>query len=100
MSRTSILAILAGVGITFSGVMSEDAMAFAKAVQSANDSQLIRFANQHPASPYHSDALRLAAGFCKDRHDVNCTNFDDSVQPQGTPAPTVVPVASDSYAES
>ncbi len=62
MSRTSILAILAGAGIIFSGVVTSDAVAFARAVQASDETQLVRFAQQYPDSIYKNDALRLADG--------------------------------------
>jgi hypothetical protein len=61
MSRTSVLAILAGVGVIFSGVVTTDSVAFARAVQSGESDLLTRFAKQYPDSEYRDDALRLAS---------------------------------------
>lgn len=79
MSRTSILAILAGAGITFSGLVTTDAVAFARAIQSENDSTLTRFANEFPNSVYKSDALKLAEVICKG----NWVNAGCTVDPTG-----------------
>jgi hypothetical protein len=65
MSRTSIVAILAGAGIVFSGALTVDAVAFARAVQTSDETQLLRFAKQFPESVYKSEALKLA--------DLRCT---------------------------
>ena len=86
MSRTSILAILAGAGITFSGLVTDDAVAFARAIQSENDSTLTRFANEFPNSAYKSEALKLAEVICKG----NWVNAGCAVDPtvgQGGAAP-------------
>lgn len=60
MSRTSVLAIFAAAGIAFSGVVTADAMALARAITSGESAQLERFARQYPQSQYKADALRLA----------------------------------------
>ena len=75
MSRTSILAILAGAGITFSGLVTDDAVAFARAVQSESDSTLTRFVNEFPNSVYKNDALRLADLICTGNYvGAGCTD--------------------------
>jgi hypothetical protein len=61
MSRTSILAIMAGVGVIFSGVATTDSVAFARAVQSGEPELLTRFAKSFPDSEYRDDAIRLAS---------------------------------------
>ena len=66
MSRTSILAILASAGVLFSGVVTADSVAFARAIQSGDADQLNRFAKQFPDSEFSTDAIRLAA-------NENCT---------------------------
>jgi len=60
MSKTSILAILASVGVIFTGQVTADTVAFAKAVQSGDELVLMRFAKQYPDSAHRDDALRLA----------------------------------------
>lgn len=64
MSRTSILAILAGAGVTFLGSATADAIAFARAIQTADETQLVRFAKEFPDSAYKNDALKLADASC------------------------------------
>ena len=83
MSRTSILA---GAGITFSGLVTTDAVAFARAIQSENDSTLTRFANEFPNSVYKSDALKLAEVICKGNW-VNAGCTVDPTSGQGSAAP-------------
>lgn len=77
MTRTSILAILAGVGVIFSGVVTGDSVAFARAVQSGEPDALNRFAKQFPDSEYRDDAVRLASctvnwvgGICNGEIDI------------------------------
>ena len=60
MSKSSIVAILASVGLTLLGPMTSDAQAFARAILSGDDAQLLRFAQQNPDSVYKNDAIRLA----------------------------------------
>lgn len=60
MSKTSVLAILATVGIVFSGQLTPDAVAFAKAVQSGDELLLNRFVKQYPDSRFAKDAMKLA----------------------------------------
>lgn len=80
MSRTSILAIFAAVGVTFTGAVTTDAVAFARAVTSGDGTQLDRFARQYPASPYKSDAIRIACqtnwvnGACRANSDNSGVN--------------------------
>ena len=60
MSKTSILAILASVGVIFTGQVTADAVTFAKAVLSGDELVLKRFAKQNPDSPFAGDAIRVA----------------------------------------
>ncbi|MEQ1519490.1 MAG: hypothetical protein ABL931_23695, partial [Usitatibacteraceae bacterium] len=60
MSKTSIIAILASVGVIFTGQVTQDVIAFAKAVQSGDEFVLKRFAQQNPDSPFVGDAIRVA----------------------------------------
>jgi hypothetical protein len=80
MSRTSILAILASVGIVAVGPFTQDTEAFARAILSKDDAQLLRFAQQFPDSSYRNDAIRLACatnwvnGACGADSDVKTLN--------------------------
>ncbi|MFO1033769.1 MAG: hypothetical protein U1E15_06760 [Hyphomicrobiales bacterium] len=60
MSRTSIVAILATVGIVFTGEITTEAMAFARAVQSDDEVMFNRFVKQFPDSQYRGAAEQLA----------------------------------------
>ena len=60
MSRTSIVAILAGFGIIFSGEVTSEAMAFARVVQTADATLLIRYAKMNPTSPFADMAIEVA----------------------------------------
>ena len=87
MSRTSILAIFAAAGIAFTGAMTPDAMALARAISSGDMGQLQRFMKQYPASPYTPDALRLACqtnwvnGACGSDSDLKGINNGNSSSP-------------------
>jgi hypothetical protein len=61
MSKTSLLAIFATAGLVFSGVVTPDSIAFAKAIQADDPMSLVRFATQNPDSVHRLDALRIAA---------------------------------------
>ena len=61
MSRTSIVAILAGFGIMFSGEVTSEAMAFARVVQTADPYLLARYAKLNPTSPFAQQAIEVAA---------------------------------------
>ena len=87
MSRTSILAIFAAAGIAFTGAMTPDAMALARAISSGDMTQLQRFITQYPASPYAPEAIRLACetnwvnGACGSDSDVKAINNGNSTSP-------------------
>ena len=96
MSRTSILAIMAGVGVIFSGVVTTDSVAFARAIQSGEPELLNRFAKQFPDSEYRDDAIRLASctvnwvgGICDGRIDIK-RNGTGTGGAGATPAPAPV----------
>lgn len=82
MTRTSILAILAGVGVIFSGVVTGDSVAFARAVQSGEPDALNRFAKQFPDSEYRDDAVRLAT--CTVNWVGGICNGDSDIRRSGT----------------
>jgi hypothetical protein len=95
MSRTSILAILAGVGVIYSGQVTTDSVAFARAVQSGESELLTRFAKQFPDSEYRDDAIRLASctvnwvgGVCDGQVDIkrNGTGTGGAGESQAAPA--------------
>jgi hypothetical protein len=92
MSRTSILAIFASAGLVFSGTITADSIAFARAIQSDDASMLQRFATQYPDSAHRDDAIKLAA---RDGCKVNWDNGDcgEPFQPGngGTPAVRAAP---------
>ena len=87
MSRTSILAIFAAAGIAFTGAMTPDALALARAISSGDMGQLQRFAKQYPASAYKGEALRLACvtnwvnGACGTDADLRGINNGSSSNP-------------------
>ena len=100
MTRTSILAILAGVGVIFSGVVTGDSVAFARAVQSGEPDALNRFAKQFPDSEYRDDAVRLATctvnwvgGICSGDSDIrrNGTGGGGIDAPAASPPPPPSP---------
>lgn len=102
MSRTSILAILAGAGVIFSGVVTTDSVAFARAVQSGEPDLLNRFAKQFPDSEYRGDAIRLASctvnwvgGICNGESDIKRNGTGGGgggVTQPGSPAAAPAPV--------
>ena len=67
MSETSVLAILASVGIVLAGTVTADASVLAQAVQRGEPSALLDFVKQYPESKLAPDALLLAADVTKDR---------------------------------
>ena len=87
MSRTSVLAIFAAAGIAFTGAVTPDAMALARAISSGDLGQLQRFVKQYPASPYKPDAVRLACttnwvnGACGSESDLRGINNGNSSSP-------------------
>jgi hypothetical protein len=99
MSRTSILAILAGVGVIFSGQITTDSVAFARAVQSGESELLTRFAKQFPDSEYRDDAIRLASctvnwvgGICEGQVEIN-RNGTGTGGAGASPPPAPAPVS-------
>jgi hypothetical protein len=91
MSRTSILAIFASAGLVFSGTITPDSIAFARALQADDPAMLARFAQQNPDSSYREDAIRLAqADDCRaDWREGGCRTHNEIVQtvPVVTPPP-------------
>ncbi len=67
MSETSVLAILASVGIFIAGSVTADAAALAVAVQEQTPSALENFVYQYPESSLAPDALWLAAEISHDK---------------------------------
>ncbi len=61
MRRPYIIAVFAAVGISFTGPLTSDSVAFARAVDAQNPDSLVAFAQQNPTSPWAADALQLAA---------------------------------------
>jgi len=90
MSRTSILAILASVGITLLGPVTGDTEAFARAILSGDDNQLLRFAQQNPDSAHKKDAIRLACtvnwknGACAPGQNLKTINSGGGTTPPNT----------------
>jgi hypothetical protein len=60
MNRNQILLLLGSVGVYLYGPLTPDAIAFARAIQSGNPSDLQTFADQHRHSTYSKPALNLA----------------------------------------
>ncbi|RYE08107.1 MAG: hypothetical protein EOP22_14985 [Hyphomicrobiales bacterium] len=81
MSDTSVIAILASVGIILAGTVTADAAALAGAVQRGDPLALEQFVQQYPESQLAPDALWLAAEVSKDR-------TEDSAQSDENPALT------------
>lgn len=67
MSDTSVLAILASVGIFLAGTVTADAAALASAIQQGDPSALEDFVVQYPDSSLAPDALWLAAEVTNDK---------------------------------
>lgn len=61
MRRPYIIAVFAAVGMSFTGPLTSDSVAFARAVDAQNPDSLVAFAQQNPTSPWAADALQLAA---------------------------------------
>lgn len=61
MSETSIVAILASVGIVLAGTAGADAAVLASAVQSGLPDELVAFVAEHPESRLAPEALLLAS---------------------------------------
>ena len=85
MSRTSIIAILAGFGIVFSGAVTSEAVAFARVVQTADPVLLTRYAKLNPTSSYAQLAIVIAAkcktnwvgGACGENDSIKDTHTSD-----------------------
>lgn len=67
MSDTSVIAILASVGILLAGTVTADAAALAAAIQQGDPVALEQFVRQHPESQWAPDALLLVADITNDR---------------------------------
>lgn len=67
MSDTSVIAILASVGIVLAGTVTADAAALASAIQKGDPLALHQFVTQYPESELAPDALWLAAEVVNDR---------------------------------
>lgn len=67
MSDTSVIAILASVGIVLAGTVTAEATALAVAVQAGDPLALEHFVRQYPESPLAPEALWLAAEVSHDR---------------------------------
>jgi hypothetical protein len=78
MSETSIIAILASVGILVAGTASADAAALADAVQRGTPDKLVEFAKSFPDSRLAPDALYLAAELSMGRPDDSATSSVNS----------------------
>ncbi len=77
MSDTSVIAILASVGIVLAGTVSADATALALAVQQDEPSALIGFVQQYPESRLAPDALLLASEVSNDKTDDSATSTEN-----------------------
>jgi hypothetical protein len=73
MNRNAILSILGGAGIFIYGSLTPDAIALARAIQSNNPVELVKFADQNRHSPLAGKALMLA------RNDLRC--WPEKVKP-------------------
>lgn len=60
MNRNQILLLLGSVGVYLYGPLTPDAIAFARAIQSGNPSDMQAFANHHRYSPHSERALKMA----------------------------------------
>jgi hypothetical protein len=77
MSDTSVIAILASVGIILAGTVTTDAAALAGAVQRGDPLALQDFVRQYPESPLAPDALWLAAEVVNDRPTDSAQSTDN-----------------------
>lgn len=77
MSDTSIVAILASVGILLTGTVTADAAALASAVQAGTPDQLVGFVRQNPESDYAPDALLVAARLSAGRLESTATSTEN-----------------------
>jgi hypothetical protein len=69
MSDTSIVAILASVGIMLTGTVTADAAALASAIQLGKPADLVGFVAENPDSEYAPDALLVASQILLGRLD-------------------------------
>lgn len=76
MSRTSIIAILACAGIVFTGEITQEAVAFARVVQSADPMLLQRYAQQNPQSQFAPMAIQAAANCIANWVNGGCSPSD------------------------
>jgi len=60
VNRSSIIAILAGAGIVFTGALTTDTVALARTIVAGDAAGFRLFAQQYPDSPLASEAIRLA----------------------------------------
>lgn len=60
MSRSSVIAILAAAGIVYTGPLTSDVIALARAIVSSDNSQVDAFVQQFPESTLAPSAIRLA----------------------------------------
>lgn len=77
MSETSVIAILASVGIFLAGSVTADASALASAVQQGTPEALENFVYQFPDSTLAPDALWLAAEASYDKPSANATSSEN-----------------------
>ena len=68
MNRSSIIAILAGAGIAFTGALTTDTIALARAIVAGDAAGFEQFVQQYPDSPLASEAIRLADQGSGSRH--------------------------------
>jgi hypothetical protein len=77
MSDTSVIAILASVGIILAGTVTADAAALAGAVQKGDPFALEQFVKQYPESQLAPDALWLAAEVTKDKTEDSAVSSEN-----------------------
>lgn len=77
MSETSVVAILASVGIFLAGSVTADASALASAVQQGTPEALENFVYQFPDSTLAPDALWLAAEASYDKPSASATSSEN-----------------------
>lgn len=65
MARKSLVAVLASVGIVYSGVVTPDLVAFAGAIQKQDHLALFEFVSKHPESAFVPDAIMIASEQCR-----------------------------------
>ena len=73
MSKSSVLAILAAVGIVYLGPVGSDAQALARAIQGGDPASLEQFILEHSASALRADAIILLADnerACQDEDNI------------------------------